>query len=127
VFCPSFAEVKKDKAAFAKACKIQYDEHDPVRGRAVIQKHGSRYLTVNPPAYPLGTEELDFVAQLPFTREAHPIYQKQGGYRPLKRFSSRSSITGAASVAVISVHWPFIRDAWLPHAVKPLLSERLRL
>ncbi len=84
VFCPSFAEVKKDKAAFAKACKIQYDEHDPVRGRAVIQKHGSRYLTVNPPAYPLGTEELDFVAQLPFTREAHPIYQKQGGVPALE-------------------------------------------
>jgi uncharacterized radical SAM protein YgiQ len=84
VLCPSYDKVKSDKASFAKACKLQYDEHDPVRGRAVIQQHGDRYLIVNPPAYPLNTKELDFVAQLPFTREAHPMYDNKGGVPALE-------------------------------------------
>ena len=36
--CPSYEEVCADKAAYARATKIQYDEHDPIRGCAVLQK-----------------------------------------------------------------------------------------
>ncbi len=89
VTCPSFEEVKSDKRACAEACRIQYAEHDPIRGRAVLQKHGEKYLAVNPPAMPLNTAELDFVAALPFTREAHPMYDEAGGVPALEevRFS----------------------------------------
>jgi uncharacterized radical SAM protein YgiQ len=84
VYCPSYEEVKDKPRACAEACRIQYAEHDPIRGRAVIQKHGERYLTVNPPALSLNTAELDFVAALPFTRESHPMYEAAGGVPALE-------------------------------------------
>ena len=35
--CPSYEEVCADKEAYARATKIEYDEHDPIRGCAVLQ------------------------------------------------------------------------------------------
>lgn len=89
VFCPSLAEVRESKKAYARAAMLQYDEHDAVSGRAVIQQHGDRFLIVNPPAAPLSTEELDAVAALPFTREPHPMYDSVGGVPAIEevRFS----------------------------------------
>ena len=42
VECPSFADVREDKRAYAQANQVQYEEHDPYRGRAVLQRHGER-------------------------------------------------------------------------------------
>ena len=76
---PSYEEVCESKLAYARAVRQEYSEHDPVRGRALAQAHGSRYLVVNPPAMPLSTQELDRVAALPYTREWHPMYDSMGG------------------------------------------------
>ena len=48
VACPSYEEVCADKTAYARATKIQYDEHDPIRGCAVLQPCQGRVLVVNP-------------------------------------------------------------------------------
>ena len=77
--CASFERVSSDKYAYAGAAMIQYDEHDPVRGKAVVQTCGGRSLIINPPAKTLSTAELDRVYGLPYTREVHPIYDKAGG------------------------------------------------
>ncbi len=74
VECPSYEEVCADRAAYARATKIEYDEHDPIRGRAVLQGCQGRMLVVNPPARPLPREELDRLYDLPFTRQVHPMY-----------------------------------------------------
>ena len=68
---------------------MEYDEHDPIRGKAVIQPHGNRYLICNPPAMPLNTQELDQVAELPYMREPHPVYDSMGGVPAIEevRFS----------------------------------------
>ena len=89
VECPSFEEVCADKHAYAEANKIQYEEHDPIRGKAILQKHGTQVLVVNPPAMPLTTEEMDFVAELPYVREPHPMYDAMGGVPSIEevRFS----------------------------------------
>lgn len=79
VSCADFAQVSSDKRAYAKANLIQYDEHDPIRGRAILQPHGKQILCVNPPALPLTTQELDQVAELPYTRRYHPSYEPLGG------------------------------------------------
>ncbi|MEL4105845.1 YgiQ family radical SAM protein [Oscillospiraceae bacterium WX1] len=79
VSCPSFENVTGDKRRYVEAAMLQYDEHDPVCGRAVIQPCGERFLVVNPPQLPLDTKELDRVASLPFTRAVHPMYVAQGG------------------------------------------------
>jgi len=79
VECASFEDVVADKRAYAAANMMQYDEHDPVRGRAVAQRVGERLLVVNPPAMPLTTEEFDRVSELPYCRAPHPSYDVLGG------------------------------------------------
>lgn len=76
---PSFEDVRDSIRLYADATRIEYAEHDPIRGRALIQKDAGRYLIVNPPAMPLSSEELDFVAELPYTRQYHPMYEPLGG------------------------------------------------
>ena len=89
VICPSFEETASDKRSYAQATAIEYEEHDPVRGRAILQRHGEQWLIVNPPAMPLTTQELDEVAELPYVREVHPMYDKDGGVPAIEevRFS----------------------------------------
>ena len=86
---PSFEEVSASKTAYARANMAEYQEHDAVSGRAIIQKHGDRFLIVNPPAFPLTTAELDRVAELPYVREPHPMYDDLGGVPAIEevRFS----------------------------------------
>ena len=74
VTCPSFEEVQSDKTAYAQATKVQYDEHDPIRGKAILQQCQGRWLLVNPPQRPLNRQALDRLYDLPFTREVHPMY-----------------------------------------------------
>ena len=79
VDCPSYEDVLADKAAYARSVKLQYDEADHVRGRAIRQPHGKRVLIQNPPALPLSTAEMDHVYGLPFMRTYHPSYEAAGG------------------------------------------------
>ncbi|QNL44543.1 YgiQ family radical SAM protein [Oscillibacter hominis] len=87
--CASYEEVCADKRSYAQATKVEYDEHDPVRGRAILQRHGAKWLIVNPPSAPLSTKELDAVAELPYVREVHPMYDQDGGVPAIEevRFS----------------------------------------
>ncbi len=77
--CPSFDNVCNSKKEYAVSCRIQQDEQDFFRGRAVRQRHGSRMLVQNQPAIPLSQEELDAVYALPFMRTYHPMYEAEGG------------------------------------------------
>ena len=79
VRCDSFETVAADKTAYARAAMIQYNEHDPVRGRAVIQGCDGRDMVINPPPRTFGAAELDKIYALPYTREVHPMYKKAGG------------------------------------------------
>ena len=79
VSCNSFEEVSNEKKSYAASNWMQYQEHDPVRGKAILQRHGNDILVVNPPAMPLNTQELDQVAELPYVKTYHPIYERQGG------------------------------------------------
>ena len=89
VMLPSFEDVRDSKTEYANATRIEYAEHDPVRGRAMLQKHAGKYLLVNPPAMPLTPKELDFVAELPYARTYHPMYEPLGGVPAIEevRFS----------------------------------------
>ncbi len=79
VECAGFNKVKADKVAYARACRIQMDNQDPVSGQIVVQKQSRQYLVQNIPAKPLTRRELDEVAALPFTRRYHPSYDALGG------------------------------------------------
>jgi len=71
---PSFEEVSISKEAFNKAFVVASNEANPYFGKRLLQKHGDRYLLVNPPALPMTPEELDAIYALPFQRRAHPSY-----------------------------------------------------
>ncbi len=83
VECPSYDLVSKPdskgRQLYAKACRLQQNEHDAVRGRTLIQRHGGKIVVQNPPMPPLSTEEMDKVYSLPFMRDYHPSYQAAGG------------------------------------------------
>ena len=79
VFLASFEKVAGDKRAYAEAARIELEEQDHIRGKALFQKHGNKYLVQNAPMPPLTTEELDRVYALPFERYYHPIYEDMGG------------------------------------------------
>lgn len=79
VECPSLSQVRENKKLYAKATRIQYDQQDEIYGRTVIQRQGDMMLVQNPPATSLTTEELDLVYSLPYMRDYHPIYEKDGG------------------------------------------------
>lgn len=105
---PSFEEVVASKEAYARANMTEYLEHDPVVGKAILQKHGERWLVVNPPAKPLEEAELDRVAELPYVREPHPDYDEMGGVPAIEEV--RFSIThnrgcfGACSFCALAFH-----------------------
>src|SRR6056297_2024244 len=105
---PSYKEIKNSKKQYAYAYKIEYLEQDPIRGQQLVQKHGNRYLVQNPPVEPLNQEELDHIYSLPYQRDYHPIYEKDGGVPAIKevKFSLVSSrgCFGACSFCAISFH-----------------------
>ena len=81
--CPSFeavsANTESGKKLYAKATRLQQSEHDHVRGRRLIQRHGDMLVVQNPPSKPLTTDEMDRVYSLPFERDYHPSYEAAGG------------------------------------------------
>lgn len=80
VFLPSFEEIASSKTAFAESFRIQHNNTDPITGKVLVEKYPrASYIVQNPPADSLSTYELDSVYLLPFTRQAHPIYDKSGG------------------------------------------------
>lgn len=74
-----YNDLKTDKALYAKAFKLQYEEQDHISGRAVVEYYDRKMLVQNPPMPPLEREELDWVYALPYTRKVHPSYEQQGG------------------------------------------------
>ena len=84
VTVPSYDEVRSDKRKYAIASKIEQDEQDPIRGRAVVQKHGDVFVVQTPPQYPIETDEFDRVYELPYMRDYHPSYEKLGGVKAIE-------------------------------------------
>ena len=72
-------EIKKQGKAYADAFGTQYREADSIRGKAIIEPYGNDILVQNPPMFPLESEELDKVYALPYMRDYHPMYEKDGG------------------------------------------------
>lgn len=103
---PSFEEVSKDKEKFNLAFKLAYLESDPVRGRAIAQRHGDRFVIQYPPAAPLSTEEMDRIYALPFAYAWHPVYDRAGGVPGFEttRFSITSHRGCSAECSFCSLH-----------------------
>ena len=108
ILLPAFETVRDSKLAYAKAAFLQQNENDHVRGRALIQPTGGRYLIQNPPQPPLEGAELDAVYELPYARAWHPDYEAAGGVPALEevRFSIayNRGCFGCCSFCALALH-----------------------
>ncbi|MDR8526117.1 MULTISPECIES: YgiQ family radical SAM protein [Shewanella] len=77
VLLPSYEKVSEDKYLYAHASRILHQEQNPGCARALFQKHAERAIWVNPPAWPLNTDEMDGVFDLAYQRVPHPSYGKE--------------------------------------------------
>lgn len=109
IMLASYEKVATSKEAYAVACRTEYDEHDAVRGKVLIQlQQNGEYMVQNRPMPPLTTEEMDAVYALPYMRTYHPVYEKMGGVPAISEV--RFSIThnrgcfGACNFCSIAFH-----------------------
>ncbi len=110
--CPSFEQVsepsEKGKRQYAISCRIQQEQHDSVRGKRVIQRHGDLIVIQNPPTPKLTQAEMDEVYALPFMRDYHPSYKALGGVPGIEevKFSiiHNRGCYGACNFCAIAYH-----------------------
>jgi uncharacterized radical SAM protein YgiQ len=74
---PSHEQVSSSTDSFMEMTKIIESEISPYSGSVIVQKSDSRAVIVYPPQYPLSTDEMDRVYELPYSREPHPIYSEE--------------------------------------------------
>jgi len=71
---PSFEQVSRDAVLYAHASRILHLESNPGNARALVQRHGTWELWLNPPPIPLETRDMDRIYELPYARRPHPAY-----------------------------------------------------
>lgn len=88
--------------------QLTYQRQAHPGGTPVIQDQAPGLVVVNPPAEPLSQAELDILYSLPFTRNAHPMYDRLGGIAALEpvRFSitTHRGCFGGCSFCAIYFH-----------------------
>ena len=106
--CGDFNEIKESGEAYARAFRTQYDNQDAVTGRAVVEYYDDKMIVANPPMPPLEREELDAVYALPYARDYHPDYEKEGGVPAVEevRFSiaHNRGCFGSCNFCAITFH-----------------------
>src|SRR6202041_3079542 len=71
---PSFEQVSEDAVLYAHASRILHLESNPGNARALVQRHGTQELWLNPPPIPLATADMDAIYELPSAGAPHPSY-----------------------------------------------------
>ena len=106
---PSFLEIKLDKTQYAKSFYTQYCNTDPFSGKRLVEPYGEHlYVVQNPPSKPLTMQEMDDIYALPYQRDCHPMYQKEGGVPAIAevKFSlvSNRGCFGGCSFCALTFH-----------------------
>ncbi len=100
--------VSRDKEQFIRMFKTFYENADPFTAKRLYQRQDTRYLVHNPPRFPMSAEALDRIYELPFARDVHPFYGKQGRVAALDtiRFSltTHRGCYGECRFCAITVH-----------------------
>lgn len=104
----SFEECRKSKRCEAENYQVIERESNKIECATLVQKHGDRYVVVNPPEPPMTTDEVDASFDLPYLRLPHPKYKKRG---PIPAFemirwsvNTHRGCFGGCSFCTISAH-----------------------
>ena len=73
---PSYEELLADRTLLVKATREAERHVHRATGR-LAQRHGQRFVIVEPPSAPLTTAEMDELYALPFVRDQHPSYRER--------------------------------------------------
>ncbi len=105
---PSHADCLADKEKYIDLFDDFYDHNDPISARGLCQPVDTRFLIQNPPCDYLNEAEMDENSNLPFTRELHPYYAKDGKVKCLEtiKFSimTHHGCWGECNFCAIGVH-----------------------
>ncbi len=107
---PSYEDICKDKKKYARSFMRQYQNCDAFAGKQLAERyvHDDCYVVVNPSQYPLTTEEMDAVYDLPYERTYHPMYEAEGGVPAIQevKFSLAScrGCFGGCSFCALTFH-----------------------
>ena len=112
IVLPSYKVIKEpdreSKAEYAKSIRLQHENTNHTSAKVMIEEYGNVYVVQNVPAKPLTTLELDRIHSLPYTRNFHPVYEKDGGVPAIEevKFSIISSrgCFGACSFCALGYH-----------------------
>lgn len=109
VVLPSYDELLADKMNYARSFYTQYCNTDPFSGKQLAEPYGAKLFVVqNPPAYPLTTQEMDDVYDLPYERTYHSSYEALGGVPAISevKFSlvSNRGCFGGCSFCALTFH-----------------------
>ncbi len=106
---PSYDDIVNSKKMYAKSFYTQYKNTDPFTARILVEKVKEKmYVVQNPPAMPLTEVEMDDIYSLPYMRNYHPMYEKDGGIPALSeiKFSitSNRGCFGGCSFCALTFH-----------------------
>lgn len=106
---PSYDDIVNSKEMYAKSFYTQYKNTDPFTARIIVEKVKEKmYVVQNPPAMPLTEVEMDDIYSLPYMRNYHPMYEKDGGIPALSeiKFSitSNRGCFGGCSFCALTFH-----------------------
>ena len=106
---PSYDDIVNSKEMYAKSFYTQYKNTDPFTARILVEKVKEKmYVVQNPPAMPLTEVEMDDIYSLPYMRNYHPMYEKDGGIPALSeiKFSitSNRGCFGGCSCCALTFH-----------------------
>ncbi len=109
IILPSYDELKADKLNYAKSFSVQYSNVDAFSGKKLVEPYPNGvYVVQNTPAKPLTEEEMDAVYDLPYMRNWHPMYDKDGGIPAFNevKFSliSNRGCFGGCSFCALTFH-----------------------
>lgn len=76
VVLPSFDALRADKLAYARSFLTQYRNTDPFSAKRLIEPYGREFVVQNPPQFPLTTQEMDDIYDLPYENTWHPGYRE---------------------------------------------------
>ena len=75
---PSLSKQQEDPSSVMEAHR-KYEAQVRPGGKAIVQEQDPGMLVILPPGEPLSSEELDALYDLPFARQWHPRYSREGG------------------------------------------------
>ncbi len=106
---PDYDDICENKKTYAESFYTQYVNTDPFTAKTLVEKYKEKlYVVQNPPAMLLTTQEMDDIYALPYMRNYHPSYEKDGGVPALNEI--KFSITnnrgcfGGCSFCALTFH-----------------------